>query len=588
MAQARTRKPASPPLQLEKTPTGISGLDEITEGGLPRGRPTLVCGAAGCGKTMLAAEFIMRGAMQYGEPGVIMTFEESSKELSDNMRSLGFDLEKLQTQRKIALDYVRVERSEIQETGEYDLEGLFIRLGYAIDSIGAKRVVLDTIEALFAGLPNQAILRAELRRLFHWLKEKGVTAVITAERGEGTLTRYGLEEYVADCVIMLDHRIIDQVSTRRLRIVKYRGSSHGTNEYPFLIGSHGLSVLPITSLRLDHKVSEKRLSTGVPGLDDMFGGKGIYKGSSVLVSGSPGTGKSSVAASFVDAACARGERALLFAYEESESQLLRNMRSIGLDLAPWVRKGLLQIHASRPTLHGLEQHLVQMYDLVRRFKPSVVVVDPISNLSNQHDDAGLKATLMRLIDFLKQEGVSAMFTSLTADSTAAVAASEVGVSSLMDTWLLLNNLAYNGERTRTLQVLKSRGMYHSNQVREFVFTDHGVDLIDVYLSGDRVLTGTARIAQEAQELAASQLRGSDHERRMRDLANRRRALDAQIAALNAEADERAGDVRFAIAREKFEAESVASRARDIAAASGRQRAARAAAKNGRKSGRAAR
>lgn len=585
MAQTRTKKSDPVAQPLKKTPTGINGLDEITEGGLPQGRPTLVCGAAGCGKTMLAAEFIVRGAVAYGEPGVIVSFEESAQELVANMRSLGFDLEKLQRQRKLVLDYVRVERSEIQETGEYDLEGLFIRLAYAIDSIGAKRVVLDTIEALFAGLPNQAILRAELRRLFHWLKEKGVTAVITGERGDGTLTRYGLEEYVADCVILLDHRIVDQVSTRRLRIVKYRGSSHGTNEYPFLIGSRGLSVLPITSLRLDHAVTDKRLGTGIPGLDDMFGGKGVFKGSSMLVSGAPGTGKSSVAASFVDAACARGERALLFAYEESESQLLRNMRSIGLDLAQWVRKGLLQIHASRPTLHGLEQHLVLMYDLVCDFKPSVVVVDPISNLSNQPDDVGLKLTLMRLIDFLKQQGVTAMFTSLTADAQAASASSEVGVSSLMDCWLLLTNLAYNGERTRTLQVLKSRGMYHSNQVREFVFSDHGVDLIDVYLSGDRVLTGTARIAQEAQELAASRLRGSDHERRMRDLANRRRALDAQIAVLNAEADARAGEVEFAIARERLEAEGIAARSREIALASGRQKA---AGKNGRKSGRAAR
>ncbi|MBI5277565.1 MAG: circadian clock protein KaiC [Burkholderiales bacterium] len=576
MAQKRTANSPPPPArQIKKSPTGIKGLDEITEGGLPLGRPTLVCGSAGCGKTMLAAEFIVRGAMEHGEPGVIMMFEESSQELTDNLRSLGFDLGRLQRQRKVVLDYVRVERNEIQETGEYDLEGLFIRLAYAIDSIGAKRVVLDTVEALFAGLPNQAILRAELRRLFHWLKEKGVTAVITGERGEGDLTRYGLEEYVADCVILLDHRIVDLVSTRRLRIVKYRGSSHGTNEYPFLIGSHGVSVLPITSLRLDHKVTDRRLPTGIAGLDEMLGGKGIYKGSSVLVSGSPGTGKSSVAASFVHAACARGERALLFAYEESESQLLRNMRSIGLDLAPWVEQGLLQIHASRPTLHGLEQHLVLMYDLVRRFKPSVVVVDPISNLGSQHGDSELKHTLMRLIDFLKQSGVTAMFTSLTTDASIAAATSEVGVSSLMDTWLLLTNLACNGERTRMLQVLKSRGMYHSNQLREFVFTDDGVDLVDVYLWGDRVLTGTARIAQKAQEVAASQLRGSDHDRRMRDLANRRRALDAQIAALNAEADERAGDIQFAIAREKFEAEGVAARAREIAAASGTQKAARA-------------
>ncbi|MBA2961144.1 MULTISPECIES: circadian clock protein KaiC [Ramlibacter] len=558
--------PALPLSGLPKAPTGISGLDEITQGGLPRGRPTLVCGAAGCGKTMLAAEFIVRGATEFGEPGVFMMFEESEQELVANMRSLGFDLEKLQRQKKLALDYVRVERSEIEETGEYDLEGLFIRLGHAIDSIGAKRVVLDTVEALFASLPNQAILRAELRRLFRWLKDKGVTAVITGERGEGTLTRYGLEEYVADCVVLLDHRIVDQVSTRRLRVVKYRGSAHGTNEYPFLIGSRGLSVLPITSLRLDHQVSEKRVSTGIAGLDAMFGGQGVYRGSSVLVSGAPGTGKSSVAATFAHAACARGERALLFAYEESESQLLRNMRSIGIDLAPWLRKGQLQIHASRPTLHGLEQHLVHIYELVHEFKPSVVVVDPISNLSSDTHDAGLKLTLMRLIDFLKQQGVTALFTSLTVDTTVALAASEVGVSSLMDSWLLLTNIAYNGERTRTLQVLKSRGMHHSNQVREFVFSNHGVDLVDVYLSGDRVLTGTARVAQEAQELAATEMRTKDHDRRLRDLANQRKALDAQIAALNADAEQRAGDVEFAIARERFEAAGVAARAKEIAQA----------------------
>ncbi|MES3002717.1 MAG: circadian clock protein KaiC [Pseudomonadota bacterium] len=580
MAKSRKKPEASPGESLPKAPTGIDGLDDITFGGLPKGRPTLVCGAAGCGKTMLAAEFLVHGAVKYNEPGVFMMFEESTDELVANMRSLGFDLEKLGKQGKIALDYVRVERSEIEETGEYDLEGLFIRLGYAIDSIGAKRVVLDTIEALFAGLPNHAILRAELRRLFRFLKEKGVTAIITGERGDTTLTRYGLEEYVADCVILLDNRIVDQVSTRRLRILKYRGSPHGTNEYPFLIGSDGLSVLPITSLRLDHQVTDKRISTGIPGLDEMFGGKGVYRGSSVLVSGAPGTGKSSVSASFVDACCARGERALLFAYEESESQLIRNMRSIGLDLKPWVDKGLLQIHASRPTLHGLEQHLVLMYDLVRKFKPAAVVVDPISNLSTQDNDMGLKLTLMRLIDFLKQEGVTAMFTSLTVDTVATVAASEVGVSSLMDSWLLLTNLAYNGERTRTLQVLKSRGMAHSNQVREFVFGDHGVDLVDVYLSGERVLTGTARIAQEAQELAATTLRTQDHDRRLRDLATRRKALDAQISALNAEAEERAGDVRFLIAREKFEADGVAARSREIAKSRGRStRAGRAAGKD---------
>jgi circadian clock protein KaiC len=562
-----TKTPAattSTETSLPKSPTGIQGLDEITEGGLPRGRPTLLCGSAGSGKTMLAAEFLVHGALRYGEPGVFMMFEENAEELAQNLRSLGVDLDKLRKRKKIAVDHVHIERNEIQETGEYDLEGLFIRLGHAIDSIGAKRVVLDTIEALFSGLPNHAVLRAELRRLFRWLKDRGVTAVITGERGEQTLTRFGLEEYVADCVILLDHRIVDQVSTRRLRVVKYRGTPHGTNEYPFLIGATGIAVLPITSMRLDHRASSERMSIGISGLDDMLGGAGVFRGSSTLVSGAPGTGKSSIGATFADAACRRGERALLFAYEESASQVMRNMRSIGVDLAPWVSQGLLHIDASRPTLHGLEQHLVHMYELVRDLKPSVVVVDPISNLTMNRDDRSLKPTLMRLIDFLKQQGVTALFTSLTSDLAADMADSQVGVSSLMDTWILLSNIASNGERTRTLQVLKSRGMPHSHQVREFMMGGRGVDLVDVYLSGDRVLTGTARLSQVAQEEAATSLRRRDHERRMKELANHRKSIDAQIAALNAQAEERASEVEFAIERETLQAEGVTSRARSMA------------------------
>ena len=543
----------APPISatLLKSPTGITGLDEITGGGLPSGRPTLVCGSAGCGKTMLAIEFLVRGATQFGEPGVFMMFEENAQELTDNVRSLGFDLDELVGQKKIVLDHVHIERSEIEETGEYDLEGLFIRLGHAIDSIGAKRVVLDTVEALFAGLPNHAILRAELRRLFRWLKDRGMTAVITGEKGEASITRYGLEEYVADCVITLDHRVAEQICTRRLRVVKYRGTAHGTNEYPFIIGKRGLSVLPITSIQLDHKASSDRIPTGIARLDDMLGGKGVYRGSSVLISGAPGTGKSSIGAKFADTACRRGERAILFAYEESPEQLLRNMRSVGIDLAPWVKKGLLQIHSSRPTMHGLEQHLVMMHDTVLAFQPSVVVVDPISNLTLDDTGAEVKPTLMRLIDFLKKLQITSVFTSLTTGGNAPED-SQIGVSSLMDTWLLLRNVEFNGERNRLISVLKSRGMAHSNQVREFLMSDAGIDLRDVYLGGDRVLTGTSRVAQETQERAAAELRQEDHARKLRQLAAKRKALDAQIAALVAEGEAEEAEVNFAIAQETMQ------------------------------------
>ncbi len=548
------KKPVESLPNLAKAPTGIEGLDEITGGGLPFGRPTLICGSAGSGKTMLAMEFLVRGATQFDEPGVFMMFEENAAELTDNVRSLGFDLDKLVAQKKIVLDYVHIESSEIEETGEYDLEGLFIRLGHAIDTIGAKRVVLDTVEALFAGLPNHGVLRAELRRLFRWLKDRGITAIITGEKGDGNaITRYGLEEYVADCVIILDQRIQEQISTRRLRVLKYRGTAHGMNEYPFLIGAHGFSVLPITSLQLDHEVSTQRIHTGIPRLDDMLGGQGVFRGSSVLVSGSPGTGKSSIAAKFIEVACQRGERALYFAYEESTAQIVRNMRSIGIDLEPWMKQGLLEVHASRPTLLGLEQHLVMMHDLVRSFRPRVVAVDPISNLTMMRDDVEVKPTLMRLIDFLKKEQITAIFTSLTSGGDdMASEASQLGISTLMDTWLLLRNVEFTGERNRTIFVRKSRGMAHSNQVREFVLSDKGIDLVDVYLGGDRVLTGSARIAREAQERAAATLREQDHERKLRQLESKRKAIEAQIAALQAEAEAETEEVHFVIAQETLQ------------------------------------
>jgi circadian clock protein KaiC len=532
MAQARG-KPKSFIAQLEKSPTGISGLDEITNGGLPKGRPTLVCGAAGCGKTLLAMEFLVRGATQFNEPGVFMSFEETAEELTKNVVSLGFDLNRLASSKRLLIDHVRVERSEIEETGEYDLDGLFIRLEHAIDSIGAKRVALDTVESLFAGLPNPLILRAELRRLFRWLKDKGMTAIITGEKGDHTFTRHGLEEYVSDCVIFLDHRVTDQLSVRRMRIVKYRGSTHGANEYPFLIEEKGISLLPITSIGLSHSVSTRRVSTGVPRLDTMLEGKGYFKGSTILLSGTAGTGKTSLGASFIDAACRRKEKCIFFAFEESQAQIIRNMRSVGIDLEPWVAKGLLKFHAERPSVYGLETHLLTMHKAINEFKPTVAVIDPITNLLSAGNSLDVKSMLTRLIDFVKMNQITTMFTTLTT-AGGPLDQSEVGISSLADVWLLVRDIEIGGERNRGMYILKSRGMAHSNQIREFLLTDHGIDLLDVYVGPLGVLTGSARLAQEAREKGTELAYQQEIELKKRNLESKRKALEAQIAALNAE------------------------------------------------------
>ena len=489
---------------IPKVKTGINGLDEITNGGLPQGRPTLICGGPGCGKTLMSIEFIVKGATLYNEPGVFMAFEEKAEELTANVTSLGFDLEKLQKNKKIRLDYVHIEKSEIEETGEYDLDGLFIRLGHAIDSIGAKRVVLDTVENLFGGLNNLGILRAELRRLFQWLKEKGVTVIITGEKGEGMLTRHGLEEYVSDCVILLDHRIINQISTRRLRIIKYRGSIHGTNEYPFLIDEEGITILPVTSLKLDKNVSSQRVLTGISTLDQMLGGKGFFRGSSILVSGSAGTGKTSIASFFANETCRRKEKCMYFAFEESPQQIIRNMRSIGLNLDQHVKKGLLQFHSFRPGLYGLEMHLSNMYKLVKKFKPQSVVLDPITNLVTAGLLIEVNSMLLRLIDHLQTEGITLMLTALNSGITEHI---DENVSSLVDAWLLVRDVESDGERNRALYIMKSRGMKHSNQVREFVISSKGLNLVDVYRGREGILIGSAREAKEKEMILHAKQNG---------------------------------------------------------------------------------
>jgi circadian clock protein KaiC len=531
MAVKKKITQAVPAKQLQKSPTGVSGFDEITFGGLPTGRPSLICGEAGSGKTLFAMEFLVHGAMEFKEPGVFVAFEEKASELATNVASLGFDVNKLVAQNKLRIDYVHIDKSEIEETGEYDLEGLFIRLGHAIDSIGAKRVVLDTVENLFAGLDNKAILRAELRRLFQWLKEKKVTALITGEKGDGSLTREGLEEYVSDCVIVLDHRVTNQVSTRRLRILKYRGSVHGTNEYPFLIDSDGISVLPVTSLRLQGTVSTDRIGTGIPSLDAMLGGKGIYKGSSMLVTGTAGTGKTSIAASFANETCNKNEPCLYFAFEESEHQIIRNMRSIGMDLGRHVKKGLLQFHAARPTMYGLEMHLVQITKIIREFKPKMVVIDPMTNLVTVGTSAEVQSILNRLLDFLQVSGITAVFTGLTPNSIGSNNQEDETIASLVDTWIHVKDIEMNGERNRGLYIMKSRGIKHSNQVREFLITDKGLVLQDVYLGPDGVLTGSAREAHKLQIEVEDQIYEDIISKNAKELKRKERDLEIRIEAL---------------------------------------------------------
>lgn len=526
--------PINVPPGLSKCPTGIAGLDQITLGGLPKGRPTLICGGAGCGKTLFGIEFLVRGATQFGEPGVCISFEESARDLAMNVASLGFDLEKLQRRKLLVIDFVYIDKSEIAETGEYDLEGLFIRLNTAIDSIGAKRVLLDTPEALFAGLSNEGLLRSEFRRLFNWLKKKNVTAVITGERGEGTITRYGLEEYVSDCVILLDHRLQNDAITRRLRVLKYRGSSHGTNEYPFLIDEKGISVLPVTSLELAHPAPHERISFGIPALDEMFGGRGFYRGSTVLVTGTAGSGKTSLGAHFVNAACGRGESAMYFSFEESPQQIIRNMQSIGIHLNNWVKKGLLHIESIRPSAFGLEMHLVRMHHLLEQTKPKVIVIDPISGLMPGGSAHDVTALVLRIVDFIKSRGATGFFTAVSdADDLQSTS---LNISSLVDTWILLRNIEVNGERNRVLYVLKSRGMDHSNQIREFLLTGRGMKLRDVYVGPGGVLTGSARVAREAEEREEEVRRKSESGKRELVARASVRSIEAKIAALKAEQD----------------------------------------------------
>jgi circadian clock protein KaiC len=545
---------------LDKSPSGVHGLDEITEGGLPTGRPTLICGSAGCGKTLFAMQFLVHGA-EIGEPGIFVSFEETQEELEKNFASLGIDLTALIDEKKFLVEYIYTERSEIEETGEFDLEGLFIRLAYAVEQIGAKRVVLDTIEALFSGLPNEFILRAELRRMFSWLKTHGLTAIITGERGENSLTRYGLEEYVADCVILLDNPVKDKISTRNLRIIKYRGSAHGSNEYPFLIDADGISVLPITSLQLDHEASKQIISTGIPRLDIMLGKNGFYKGSSILVTGAAGTGKSSLVAQFADNTCRNGQKCLIFAFEESPKQIIRNMRSIGIDLQSWVDKGLLKFYATRPTLYGLETHLVTIYKAVNQFKPDLVIFDPVTNLITIGKQNEVKSMLTRVIDYLKKNQITTLSTALRQMGQFET---DIGISSLMDTWINLKSVETNGERNRTIDIIKTRGMFHSNQVREYEITDDGIKILDVYLGPSGMLTGSARVSQIAKESAQKRDREHEIERKQVELDQKRLKLESKIKEITTDYEIEKKELDRIIAQDKLKEDFIEDQRKQMA------------------------
>lgn len=548
---------------ITKSLTGIDGFDELTLGGLPTGRPTLVCGSAGCGKTLFASTFLLNGVRDFDEPGVFVTFEERPVDIVNNVASLGFDVDDLVAQGRLVIEHIAIDPTELAEIGDYDLEALFLRLELAIDQVGAKRVVLDTIESLFSAFHNPAVLRAEIRRLFDWLKDKGLTTVITGERGDGSLTRQGLEEYVSDCVILLDHRVHNQISTRRLRIVKYRGTAHGTNEYPFLIDRDGFSVLPVSSLGLNHEVSLERISSGIPDLDQMLEGGGFHRGSSILLSGVAGSGKSSVAASFVNAACSTGERALYFSFEESAGQAVRNMRSLGLDLQVWLDGNQLRYIAARPTFYSLEMHLAVMLREVIRFKPSIVVLDPISAFMGSGEHLEVQAMLLRMVDTLKAHNVTAVFTHLMHSADGSVE-TDVGLSSLMDAWVLLLNREAGGEFNRELYLLKARGTAHSNQVREFVMTHDGIRLLEPYLGDGEALTGTARRAQEARDRREEQRRRLEVKGVLEQIEHRRQKTRAEIEALQAELEADEATLRRVIAAEESFVDQVRSDAADMA------------------------
>ncbi|WP_240236172.1 circadian clock protein KaiC [Nocardioides sp. CFH 31398] len=523
---------------LEKAATGIEGFDDITFGGLPRARATIVTGAAGSGKSMFGVEFLAQGARAYGEPGVLLSFEETADELVANAASIGVDLRAMADEGTLVVDSAAGDLDDLVQSGAFDLEGLLLRLAAAIDAVGARRVVLDTVETLFSTLPDETTVRREFARLLRWLKERDLTVVVTAERGQqGRLTRHGIEEYVSDCVVVLDHRVEDEVATRRMRVAKYRGSPHGTNEFPFLISGRGLVVMPLHHDELT-EVSEERVSLGIPELDTMVGG-GVFRGSTIMISGSAGTGKTSIAACAADAACRRGEKALFLSFEEPSGQVVRNMRSIGLDLQHWIDKGLLVVQHMRPAITGLEAHLASLHMILDEHPAEVVVLDAVASLSRGVASYASASAVARDIAMLRLRGATTVLTALA--GTHDDPHTDVSASSLVDAWLLVRNVENDGERNRLLMTIKNRGSFHSNQVREFLLTDDGPRLVDVFVGPDGVLTGSAREQQEARDASTEDARRRDQERRRASIERRREEVEAQIATLRRQLEDELAD-----------------------------------------------
>ena len=461
--------------KLPKSLTGIQGLDDITYGGIPQNRPTLLVGSIGTGKTIFAMEYIINGITMFNEPGVFMTFEEQTDELQINVTSMGYNLSKLIADNKIYLEHLHIDHREIQATGKYDIEGLFIRIEMAIEKVKAKRIVLDALDTLFIGLDSQ-ILRSEIKRLFFWLKEKKVTAIITSEVGDIFLTRLGFEEVVADCVIELNNRLNNQISTRRLRIVKYRGSYHSTNEYPFMIDHKGITIFPIISEAPQIIVSNERISSGIKQIDEMLDGRGFYVGSSILVSGSAGTGKSSIAASFIKDVCEKKGTALYCAFEEAPNQIKRNMASIGIFLEPYEKSGNLHFYYSRPTLQTLELHFIAIKKLIKQINPSVVILDPITNLMIENINSDIRTMLTRFVDYLKMEQITVLLTATLTVSSLELIQSNEGISSMVDTCIMIQEKNIIDSRRRTLYIMKSRGICNSKKEVEFIITSEGISI----------------------------------------------------------------------------------------------------------------